>query len=82
MKVNVTVKEHKKENVVINSDFIRLDAFLKFKGLAETGGHAKIIIQDGDVKVNNEVCTARGKKLKNGDVVSFMATDYYIKNEN
>lgn len=82
MKVNVSVKPHNTENVKINTDFIRLDAFLKFKGLAETGGHAKIIINDGLVKVNNEVCASRGKKIKSGDTVSFYGTDYVITNEN
>lgn len=82
MKVNVSVKPHKKETVTINTDFIRLDAFLKFKGIAQTGGHAKILIQDGDVIVNGDVCLSRGKKLKNGDEVSFESTDYIIKNEN
>lgn len=82
MKVNVKIKEHDKETVTIGTDFIRLDSFLKFKGLAETGGHAKSLIQDGMVKVNGEVCVSRGKKIKNGDVISFYGTDYLIKNEN
>lgn len=81
MKVNVSVKKHEKEIVKIHTDFIRLDAFLKFKGLAETGGHAKMLIQDGFIKVNNEICTARGKKIKNGDMVSFYGVDYQITNE-
>lgn len=78
MKINVKKAPHKKETVNINSDFIRLDSFLKFKGLAETGGHAKIIIQEGLVRLNGEICTSRGKKIKNGDVVSFRSTDYTI----
>lgn len=81
MKVNVSVKKHECEEVTIHTDFIRLDAFLKFKGLAETGGHAKMLIQDGMVKVNGEVCTARGRKIKNNDIISFYGTDYKIKHE-
>lgn len=82
MKVNVTVKQHDKETVYIHTPFIRLDAFLKYKGLAETGGHAKALIQDGVVKVNGALCTARGKKIKRDDIVSVFGTDYLIQNEN
>lgn len=49
---------------------IRLDHFLKFQGFAQTGGHAKILIQDGAVVVNGEVETRRRRKLNKGDVVS------------
>lgn len=55
--------------VTIHTEFIKLDAFLKFTGAVETGGVAKELIQAGLVKVNGEVCTARGKKLVGGDVV-------------
>ena len=55
------------ERVKIETPFIRLDALLKFAGAVETGGEAKLIIQDGEVKVNGEVCTMRGKKLYPGD---------------
>lgn len=82
MKIKVKAAQRKKEEVIINTDFIRLDSFLKFKGIAETGGQAKEMVQRGIVKINGEVCTARGKKLRNGDVVSIFSTDYSIKNEN
>lgn len=82
MKLKVTIKPNKKETVSINTDFIRIDAFLKFKGIAQTGGHAKILIQDNAVKVNGAVCSARGRKLKNGDTVTFDNTDYLIVHEN
>ena len=82
MKIKVKTKEHKKETVVINTDFIQLQSFLKFKGISETGGQAKEFIQDGIIRVNGEVCTARGKKLRHGDVVSAFGTDYEIINEN
>ena len=54
---------------------------MKFKGIAETGGQAKEFIQDGIIRVNGEVCTARGKKIRNGDVVTAFAVDYTIVNE-
>lgn len=57
------------ENIVITTEFIKLQDLLKFANLVSTGGEAKIIIQEGDVKVNGEVCTMRGKKIRPGDVV-------------
>ena len=55
------------EKIRINTEFIKLDALLKFAGLCETGGEAKELVQGGAVKVNGEVCTMRGKKLRPGD---------------
>lgn len=57
------------EKIAITSEFIKLDAFLKFSGLCETGGEAKLCVEDGLVSVNGEVCTQRGKKLRPGDTV-------------
>lgn len=57
------------DKIEITSEFIKLDAFLKFSGLCATGGEAKIAIEDGEVLVNGEVCTQRGKKLRPGDTV-------------
>ncbi len=82
MKIKVKVKEHTKEKVEIKTDFIQLQAFLKFMGIAETGGQAKEFIQDGIIRVNGEVCTARGKKLRNGDIVSAFSVDYEIVRNN
>ena len=65
----VTIKERIMEKIRINTDFIKLDALLKFAGLCETGGEAKELIQGGAVKVNGEVCTMRGKKCRAGDTV-------------
>ncbi len=59
------------DKIEIHSEFIKLDAFLKLSGLAETGGEAKLMVADGEVLVNGEVCTQRGKKLRPGDKVSF-----------
>ena len=53
--------------VSIHTEWIKLDQFLKFAGAVETGGDAKLIIQEGRVTVNGEVCTMRGKKLRPGD---------------
>ena len=57
------------EKIAITSELIKLDAFLKFSGLCETGGEAKLCVEDGLVSVNGEVCTQRGKKLRPGDTV-------------
>ena len=57
----------KKETVAIHTEFIKLDALLKYAGLVNSGGEAKTLIQEGDVLVNGEVCTMRGKKLRPGD---------------
>ena len=57
------------EKIAISTEFIKLDAFLKFCCAAETGGVAKQMIQDGDVTVNGETCLMRGKKLRPGDRV-------------
>ena len=57
------------ESILIHTEFIKLDSLLKFAGLAETGGEAKALVQQGLVKVNGETCTQRGKKLRPGDQV-------------
>ncbi len=59
------------EKIKIDSDYIKLQDLLKFGGAAETGGTAKVIIQNGEVKVNGEICTMRGKKLRAGDIAEF-----------
>ena len=59
------------DSILIHTDFIKLDAMLKFAGLVETGGEAKLLIQQGQVQVNGEVCTMRGKKIYPGDKVDF-----------
>jgi ribosome-associated protein len=50
-------------------EYIKLDSFLKLARVVQTGGHAKVIIQAGEVKVNGAVETRRGRKLRKGDVV-------------
>ena len=57
------------EKIRIYTEYIKLDALLKFASLCETGGEAKELIQGGQVKVNGEICTMRGKKCHAGDTV-------------
>lgn len=57
---------------------ICLDQFLKLKGVASTGGEAKILIQGGEIKLNGEVETRRRKKLQPGDVVEFNGWKYPV----
>ena len=72
MKIRVKVAGDKPaQPVYITSEFIRLDALLKFAAILQSGGEAKFFIQNGEVTVNSEVCTQRGKKLRPGDTVSF-----------
>lgn len=56
-------------DISIHTEFIKLDALLKFAGICDTGGMAKEAIQQGDVTVNGQVCTMRGKKIRPGDQV-------------
>ena len=58
------------QRVKIETEFIKLQDLLKFAGAVETGGEAKILIQEGAVTVNGEVCAMRGKKLRPGDRAS------------
>lgn len=77
-KIKLKVKEKPVIQKTIQTDFIRLDSFLKLCDAVQSGGHAKIVIQDGKIKVNNEVCTQRGKKLHVGDKVEFESKIYEI----
>lgn len=62
----------------IKEDFIKLDSALKFASLVSTGGIAKMVILEGLVKVNGEVCLQRGKKLKKGDRVEYDGEGFEI----
>lgn len=59
------------ETITINEEYIRLDHLMKFSGLCNSGGRAKYLIQNGEVKLNGEVCTMRGKKIRSGDKVEY-----------
>ncbi|MCD7893881.1 MAG: RNA-binding S4 domain-containing protein [Erysipelotrichaceae bacterium] len=65
----------------IQTEFIVLGQALKLTGLVDSGSLAKIVIQNGEVLVNGEIETRRGKKLYNGDRVSFLDREFIIKNE-
>ena len=64
----------KNEIITITTEFIRLDALLKLGGALDTGGQAKFVIQNGEVEVNGEVCTMRGKKIRPGDTAKKCVT--------
>ena len=64
------------ETITITTEYIKLQDLLKFAAAVETGGEAKLVIQEGDVTVNGEVCTMRGKKLRPGDTVTFRGEEY------
>ena len=69
------------ETIKITTEFIKLQDLLKFANLVCTGGEAKIIIQEGEVKVNGEVCTQRGKKIRPGDDVVLDGQHYTVAYE-
>lgn len=76
--IKVKIAEKEKKQLKITTDFIRLDSALKLADIAGTGGMSKIIIQDGEVKVNSEICLQRGKKLRTGDSFEFNGVIYEI----
>ena len=79
MKVTVKRKDAPvPKNLLIYTEFIKLEAALKLANATESGGMAKTVIQDGEVQVNGEVCTMRGKKLYPGDTFSYMGVTYLI----
>ncbi|NMA48956.1 MAG: S4 domain-containing protein YaaA [Tissierellia bacterium] len=57
------------EEIKLDTDYIKLDQFLKFCGIAQTGGQAKMMVADGLVKVNGEVSRQRGKKIRKDDKI-------------
>ena len=67
------------QKILIHTEFIKLDALLKFAGVTETGGEAKEAIQAGEVKVNGAVCTMRGKKLRPGDRVELPGVQLVVE---
>jgi ribosome-associated protein len=64
------------QEITISTEYIKLDQFLKFSELVDSGGVAKLFIKEELVRVNGDVCTSRGKKLHDGDIV-----DLYIPDE-
>ena len=77
--MKVVVK--KKDNSIpleITTEFIKLQDAMKYANAVYSGGEAKVLIQEGQVQVNGEVCTMRGKKLRPGDSFSFHGSVYTI----
>ncbi len=69
------------KEITINSEFIKLDQFLKWAEVASTGGEAKTLIIDGEVKINNTVEFARGKKIHVGDIVEVQEKQFKVVKE-
>lgn len=70
--------EKKKISVVIATEFIKLESAMKLANAVTSGGMAKAVIQEGEVAVNGQVCTMRGKKLYPGDTFTFDGVTYCI----
>ena len=68
--------------ITIKTEYIKLQDLLKFANLVGSGGEAKVLIQDGEVSVNGEVCTQRGKKIRPGDSVVLNGTELEVAYEN
>lgn len=66
------------KTITIHTEFIKLQDLLKFASLVSTGGEAKERIQAGEVTVNGEVCTMRGRKIRPGDDVVFRGEHYTV----
>ena len=67
------------KSIEITTEYIKLQDLLKFANVAETGGEAKLMVQNGEVMVNGEVCTQRGKKLRPGDTVKAGGQEYGLR---
>ena len=82
MKVRVTKKVSEEVvEIPIHTEYIKLHDFLKFCNAVESGGMAKNFILNEEVRVNGEVCTQRGKKLRPGDVVTFLQNSWRVSEE-
>ena len=81
MKVRVTKRPSGTEDIPIHTAFIKQQDFLKFCNVVESGGMAKNMILNEEVRVNGEICTMRGKKLHPGDVVTFMGSSWRVTAE-
>lgn len=67
--------------MIIHTEFIKLDQLLKWANLVESGAMAKMVILNGDIKVNGEIETRRGKKIYPGDVVEFNGEKIVMEKE-
>lgn len=66
------------KEIKIDTEFIKLDQFLKHAGVVQTGGQAKMMIQDGIIKYNGEVTTQRGKKIRKDDIIEIEDYDSFL----
>ena len=66
------------KKVDIGSDYIKLDQFLKLADIVMSGGEAKLLIMSEEIKVNGEIATQRGKKLRDGDIVEYMNKEFHV----
>ena len=80
MKIKAKIIEKPAETVEITTEFIKLDSFLKLSAACQTGGEAKTVIEQELVRVNGEICTMRGKKLRPGDTVAYDGKKYILAN--
>lgn len=78
-KITAHIAKKETRTVPITTEFIRLDAALKLANAVSTGGQAKLIITEGDVRVNGEVCLSRGKKLHEGDRFLCNGIEYEVR---
>lgn len=69
------------ETIEITTEYIKLQDLLKFAAAVQTGGEAKMVIQEGEVTVNGEVCAMRGRKIRPGDDVCFNGQHYTVTYE-
>lgn len=81
IKIQAKVAPKILKEISITTEFIRLDAALKLAAVVGTGGQAKMLIEDEQIKVNSELCTQRGKKLRDGDIFSFENQEFTVKKE-
>ncbi|MDD5955308.1 MAG: RNA-binding S4 domain-containing protein [Firmicutes bacterium] len=79
MKVVVKKKDNA-QPLVIHTEFIKLQDAMKYANVVYSGGEAKQVIADGQVTVNGETCTMRGKKLRRGDRFAFQGSTFVIEN--
>ena len=77
-RIKVRLAEPEKKELVIHTPFIKLDSAMKLADVIGSGGMAKVLIEDGQIRVNGEVCVQRGKKLYPGDYFRFENTEYVI----
>lgn len=78
MKIKVKIAEREKVPVNIKTEYIKLEALLKYVSAVMTGGEAKLVIEDGLVKVDGEKCLQRGKKIRDGMTVTYDGKDYVV----